>query len=235
MNEVRRFLRFTLPGIACALQLIIAISISDKNQLNSFLGTATGKESIGLVLAGFLASGALGYILSTIYFALYWLRPIAKRVAIDHLTLFEQMNSYITIKGPDGKSILVTDLSKRTAWVIATRYWFSRYEKSECIKSINPTIDRLIDVTHGLGATIIGSILTIVAWTCIHWYVLSKSFGLLVVAVVAVWAGLLTLMIISYIQTLEAVQSLINSTLAETIVEQFNENDPEAVTILYSP
>ena len=246
MDEVRRFLRFTLPGIACAIQLIIALSISDADKVHAFLEVTGFKDSVALVLTAFLASGGLGYIFAIVYFALYWLKPLASFTAIDHCIPLKRLEQYIEIRelseteipsetGDSSKRLIaISSLSKRQAWLIATRYWLCNSEQIDRIKSINPTIDRLVDVTHAMGATIVGSVLTIIAWICIHFIAFEKPFRFWSLSLGSViWLALLALMLESYSKTREARQSMFNSTLTETILEAYGPEGPK-VKIWYS-
>ncbi len=228
MNEVRRFLRYTLPGIACTIQLLIALSISDLNIVSNLLLSMDNKSSIGVVLAAFLASGGIGYLFAILYFSLYWSRPFLQAVAIDHKILFQDLSSIVEIKNAKGDTISIDALNKKEAWKISTRYWFSKYKDSNCIKGINSTMDRLVDVTHALGATIIGSIITMITWLFIHHQFYSLTFTILVI-----WIIFVIMMMKTYWGTLKSIQSLSNSTLTEVIKEQYRKTG-SPVIIWYS-
>ena len=70
MNEIRRFLRFTLPGLACVLELAVACEFTGVLS-SADLSTKDLAAGLGMALSGFLASGALGYLFAILYFALY--------------------------------------------------------------------------------------------------------------------------------------------------------------------
>ncbi|MCK5119102.1 MAG: hypothetical protein KAQ78_05935 [Candidatus Latescibacteria bacterium] len=77
MNEIRRFLRYTLPGLAVALIVLgilwqmdlLTSDISDQSNLLA--------KFVGL----FIASGALGYLLANIYFIIRW-APFLKKILV---------------------------------------------------------------------------------------------------------------------------------------------------------
>ncbi len=72
MDDVKRFLRFTFPGITSVIFLLAALIISDYNALNMrdhF--TYSNSNIVGIVFGLFIASGGLGYIYSQIYWGLY--------------------------------------------------------------------------------------------------------------------------------------------------------------------
>jgi len=90
MDEVKRFFRYTLPGLTCVFELAIAFTISFYDQINIYclLKAFDNVEIIGIVFGSFFISGALGYLIANIYFGIYWkfgnsllamnLRPLIK-------------------------------------------------------------------------------------------------------------------------------------------------------------
>jgi len=73
MDEVKRFLRFTLPGMVTVGQLLLAAYVSNRDSvLHLFSSLQSQKDVTGLALAALLSSGALGYVLASIYHSLSW-------------------------------------------------------------------------------------------------------------------------------------------------------------------
>jgi len=72
MDEVRRFLRYTLPGLATVILFMIALSLTEGCFVRRLFFDKDSSQNIGLVLTLFLGSGALGYLFANIYFSLYW-------------------------------------------------------------------------------------------------------------------------------------------------------------------
>jgi len=220
MDEVRRFLRFTLPGLACVITLLIAFSFSDPSAIGQLLKSAWADKTLGVVIGVFLASGGLGYILANIYFSIYWSWPFSRVIAINHRSLLTSLNDNLEIVDISGKKLNLQRISKRDAWTIVTQYWFSQIEGSNNIKGINSTTDRLVDFTHSLGATFIGILLSFAAWTYVHFFTLNPTeFNILSKDsfVVTMWIIYLLLICLAYLRTLKALESIVNSTVAEKI------------------
>jgi len=224
MDEVRRFLRYTLPGLSAVIQLIIGLSITDSSIVCSVLSAKDLAESIGIVLTIFIGSGGLGYLFANIYFSLYWSWPFSRLIAIDHLTLFKDLSEkMIEIVDFSGKAYS-KELSKREAWTVFTQYWHSKIEENTKIKGVNTITNRLTDVTHGLGATYIGSLLALVSWVVIH---LSISHNLASIiskeSLFAFLAWIILIIILgrAYHRTNLALQSIANTTLTDSITKEY--------------
>lgn len=260
-SQLSAFFRFSIPGFACLVELGIALAISDRSATADFLKSIGGDTSIGLVLGTLLASGGLGYILAQLYWALYWTWPFSRLVAVDHLSLLcslvksehleiitirEQGNKYV-VTHTEQRWKLVNEgnrrieLTKRDAWRIVSQYWPSQQAKDEDeeLHGVYPVNSRLLDVAHSLGATIIGTALSFLAWFSIHYwaiesnrhsfyqYVLksdhcSNSYGLEVSIVM--YMIVMCALCMCYWRTLKAVQSIANSTLAKKIMEESRRN-----------
>jgi hypothetical protein len=223
MNEVRRFLRYTLPGLASVLMLLILLSITDCSSIYEWFSVKDTAQGLGLVLSIFLGSGALGYLFANVYFSLYWTWPFSSALAIDHRPLFSNLRGEIKVIDYSGNEYERFSPSKRIAWTIVTQFWFYHIEKSEEIKGVDGYIDRLTDITHGLGATFIGLICAFAAWFFIH----SKSLHGAAcwkspeTIVVVSWLILMALLVLGYRRTQMALQSIVNSTMTAFIRQQF--------------
>lgn len=188
MDEVRRFLRFTLPGMASLCQLLLAIYITRSETVLSILQEFDSRTNlIGGIIALFVTSGAIGYILASIYHPLYW--TIFSWASINHLTVIKELISQkkLLITNFKGNLIAIDDLKKRDAWTILTYYWYSNVEESNELKGLSNITDRLTDFTHAHGATFLGTALGLLVWlfwfsnlcTCRSWAALFYWFFLL--------------------------------------------------------
>lgn len=219
MDEVRRFLRYTLPGLSAVIQLLIALSITDVGIVCKILSVKDLTQSLGLVLTIFIGSGGLGYLFANIYFSLYWSWPFNRSVAIDHLSFLNNLKKeVIEIIDSSGKPY-EKDLSRREAWTIITQYWHSKIEKDPKIKGVNSITDRLTDVTHGLGATYVGSLSALASWIGIHLAIAqnSASFSHKEIFILVSWIILIVLLSFAYRRANMALQSIANSTLTDII------------------
>lgn len=227
MDEVRRFIRYTLPGLACALELLILLGIS-KYCFNTPDIPLNNINLVGAVFGTFFISGALGYILSIIYFALYWKWPLKNLIAVDHRNLFKESanNNYIKLIRLNNDKKNKT-LDKREAWIIIARFWNTIIKADRKFKEINSYNDRLVDITHSIGSTIIGFIFTFILWVVI---VFKNIPTLFVVLVFVIWVYLIYLFCRAYWQSHKALQSISNS----TIIDYISGQKKTPIEILYS-
>lgn len=169
MEEARRFLRYVLPGLLYLLETFILLLLSvDRNILFPLIKEIP-TDNVAFPITVFIASGALGFLLSIIYYALFWNiltplrvnhRPFIKiAVEKDWLQLMNRENN--TIVQPN-------DISGKGAWRIITGFWHENIKTSKRFESANKRIDIFTDLAHGLGAAFIGSVFAIVTWWLIH-------------------------------------------------------------------
>ena len=141
MDEVRRFLRYTLLGLAVIIELLIALFLTDTESMGILI--CKDKDQIlnlGLVLTIFIGSGGLGYLFASLYFELCWIWPFYLFMPTDHLALLTKLREKKIIEITDASGKSVDKLSKREAWIIVTQYWCSRLETSNNLKGVNSYI-----------------------------------------------------------------------------------------------
>ena len=97
-------------------------------------------------------------------------------------------------------------------------------KKDDSMKEIGFHLDKLVDTTHGIGTTFIGTL-----FSFIFWILYSHVMTFTVIILSLVWLGLLIALGRSYYLTLQAIQSIANSTLAGEIINE------EPTVIIYSP
>jgi hypothetical protein len=175
MKEARRFLRYVLPGLVLLIEVCLYLWISSYHQFVQLI-KEFGKD-VAFPVSVFFASGGIGYLLSLIYHVLYWATGIRELVAVDHRPLIKDAVNRKWLKlqrrGDEGE-VNVKELTQAGAWCIVTSFWHERKESSKRIKGANSRIDSLSDITHGLGTTVIGSIIAIPLWQCAHNRLLTK-------------------------------------------------------------
>lgn len=166
MHEVRRFLRFTLPGMASFGQLLLAVYLTNSRAIGDLITAQNNlKDILGWVAAAFVSSGVAGYVLTSSYHALRW-RPFFSFLAIDHLSLVTKLISInkLVVTDSEGDPIRQEDLNKRDAWTIVTYYWYANLEQSKQLAGLNTVTDRLVDFTHSHGATFLGTLVGLAVW-----------------------------------------------------------------------
>lgn len=166
MHEVRRFLRFTLPGMASFGQLFLAIYLTGNRAIGDLIIAPNNpKDILGWVVAAFVSSGVLGYILASAYHALRWIPPFSF-FAINHLSLVTKLISLEKLQIADSAGDLIKkeNLNKRDAWTIVTYYWYANVNQSKQLAGLNTVTDRLVDFTHAAGATFLGTLVGLLIW-----------------------------------------------------------------------
>src|SRR6185436_9309287 len=68
----RRFLRFVMPGLVFGTLTIIWVFIVLPQWTIAQIHALGAKDSVGVIVAGVLASGALGYIFATTHHWINW-------------------------------------------------------------------------------------------------------------------------------------------------------------------
>jgi len=168
MNDVRQFLRLTIPGLVAIIQFLVAFLVSDFNSTLAFLEKFYDSTGNLLSATAFIAAAtAIGYLSASIYFYLYW-GPLEGKIAIDHTKIFHRLIDERLIKVKyKGKELDINNhpnLSKREVWVIFAYYWNSKKAIYKELAESKEFDSSLVDYTHALGATIIGSTIGFLIW-----------------------------------------------------------------------
>lgn len=215
MVDVRRFMRYVIPGLIYDVLLAAAFFVSDPARMICFITSGDISKNIGFVLTALLASGALGYVFSNIYFGLYWLTDNSI-VAINHKELFTSLSDKINIINAKGNPIDRNSLTKRDAWTIWSNYWFSNIENSKKYKVSSARVDNLVDITHSLGASLISTFLSLITWICLSASSLqSGKYKIIIIG----WGIFLYLLSKNYYKSHKAVERMVNSILFHVISE----------------
>jgi hypothetical protein len=228
MDEVKRFLRYTLPGMACIIELFVALSIQ-KTDRSIIINLFKLVQDIGLALSVFLGSGALGFLLSGIYFSLCWCPKLEKWFAYDYRPIFNELKSNLFLVDIQGEPYQ-PELTRREAWVLISQYWHSRIEYCKNIRGVSQIYDRLADVTHGLGATIIGSFLALITWLFLHHY---HECLLIFILIFSCWIALIVLLYLNFKRSLNNLQTMAMTTLISSIKKEFDNKGK--ILIYYNP
>ncbi len=162
MEETRRFLRFVLPGLIFILELFIFFYFSYSDKTINVIKESLKIGGIGVVIIAFLASGAIGYLLSFIYHTLF-------KANIDHRKMVNNARKANLVELCDQDNNLDKlsedkDIRYKGAWRIVTSLWHERKEQCKSIKAANQRIDSLSDIMHGSGTSMFGSLLASILW-----------------------------------------------------------------------
>lgn len=226
MNDVSKFMRYTIPGLIFATQLVIALSISDFPTVMKIVELTGSKGNIGIILGAFLASGALGYIFAQIYFAIYWLWPDSY-FGIDHRQVFIDFEDKIEIVDPKGNLVRPTRLTKRGAQNILLQYWFSQMKQSPDIEGLEPFVGRAYDTVHSLGTSFISTLIALISWIVIHYGALAPKISYLTdVSICLIWMIFLVLLAFNYFRTLKTLEGTVNSAVLHSLDARHQEDQP---------
>jgi len=215
MVDVRRFMRYVMPGLIYAVLLAAAFFASDSVRMICLITSGDTSKNIGFVLTALLASGALGYVFSNIYFGLYWLTDNSI-IAINHKSLFVSLGDRINIINAKGEQIDRNVLTKREAWTIWSNYWYSNIENSKKYKGSSKRVDNLVDITHSLGASLISTLLSFITWLLLTSSSLQSGKCRIIILLWSVFAYLLAR---NYYKSHKAVECMVNSILCHAINE----------------
>lgn len=222
-------MRFVLPGLASVIMLLIALIISDRSKMICFFHSMS-RNDIGVILGLFLASGALGYIFSSIYWTIYWIGPKCFFANDNRSFLKKHKDKLEIVEEPNKRS-------KHDAWIIVTLIWHTQIEKSKEIKGINPYVDRINDITHGLGVTFVGSFISLIIWISLHFLVIDNSskWNFINFIIFFAWVFLIALICWDYHRIKIAHQSLIHSTITKVLQQEqeYDKNDKQEKFIIY--
>src|SRR5579862_3199530 len=72
MDEARRFLRYVSPGLVLGVETIVLLLILVPSWMLPRLAALSSSQGVGAAIALFLASGGIGFILSTVHHSLNW-------------------------------------------------------------------------------------------------------------------------------------------------------------------
>jgi hypothetical protein len=214
MDEIRRFLRYTLPGLAATLIVLGSLWLS-----GAIPAGWMGGDNLLAKFAGiFVASGALGYFLANLYFAVRWFPFFEKWLIIDHKSVIMALGEVLEVRGPSDQPWKLANLTLFDAWSVLTHYCVSRPKTDDHMTAIVDHTKAMVDVTHGLGALSTGVGLATLAvlvlglsspdelriWT---------AFALLLVLSLALW--------FAFLRSLRALESISNTAFVTSIRTQY--------------
>lgn len=214
MDEIRRFLRYTLPGLAATLIGFGSMWLSGANTA----GWMGGDNLLAKFAGIFVASGALGYLLANIYFAVRWIPFIKKLLVIDHKNVITALGNILEIRGPSDHPWKLDNLTLFDAWSILTHYCVSRPKTDDHMAAIVDHSKAMVDVTHGLGALSTGVSLAMIA-------VLVTGF--ITPEAPRIWIAFVLLLVLSsalwyaFRRSLRALESISNTAFVTSIMAQY--------------
>ncbi|MCK4607309.1 MAG: hypothetical protein KAU35_08450 [candidate division Zixibacteria bacterium] len=195
-------------------------------------------SAFAIVLAVFFGSGVLGYIFSTVYWSLYWCIP---SVIINYGKPLKALacgdSRMLGVCGESGQLInddVIRRFDKRTAWAIVNQYYNSSMRSDGKRSHIVTYLDGLLDILHGLGATIVGTALSGGTWALIHHSHLGCNRTFFEIGdghlVLVGYTALAFFLVTNYGFTRRNIRVILNSAFATDILDEYN-NRGSAVKI----
>lgn len=164
MEEARRFLRFSLPGLIFIIELAI-LPLIFTGDLNIYFDEINNIGA-GAPVILFLVAAGVGYLLANIYH-FFHNNKFLKIFPVNHKKLLMDLEKKkllvfyeLTDTGED-KEVDLNDLKKMDAWNITTSLWHGMKGTSKDIREATPRVKSLADLAYGLGASLIGSVIVL--------------------------------------------------------------------------
>jgi hypothetical protein len=142
MDDAKRFIRYVIPGIVFIVEISVYLYLSAKNPTIKIIQEIEllkpDKSSITLTLGALLASGALGYIFSNLYYALHTI-PWG---LVDHTELLKDAEEKNWIKFAGNKRTyrpivtVLLEYSEKKKWNEAAKLLFHVKEKCKRLSNI---------------------------------------------------------------------------------------------------
>jgi len=231
MDEVKRFMRYTLPGIVCSIELALAMIITYPVMANNLLNFMKESNGIGAAIGFLLTSGALGYLFSVIYYIIWNKRklfydhtPALLVLEKEFCIRFQNVERMFAKKGEGTKKYEckpadLCKLSLKDKWEIFHAMWHRRRGQSEELKANDERTERLLDILHGHGVTCVGSSIAFIVWilyvvTSYSWSYTWFLFNWLKLGFILIcWLGLIITVGWIYSLTKKTVNNILNMAL----------------------
>lgn len=168
MSEIKKFLRYTIPGLIFGVEYALLIFFSNPIDVRASLGPNL-KDIInaGSGVVGLLAAGGISFIFSAIYHDIVHIGRrlyIPYVLGIDYLKVIKAAEkkyliSFEVIEDDIVNNIKADDLTQSGAWRILCSYWNSNFELSQ-----DTLTHSLADLLHATGTILVANIVAILAW-----------------------------------------------------------------------
>jgi len=173
MNEIKKFLRYSIPGLVSFIIFIVVFILSN-NILLRFPDTIDYLKNndfnfLGIIIGSFVAFGTLGYIFSNIYFPIIW---YFQCITMNYLKWIidnkEFIKIYTIIENKKYMIDVEKHLNKRDALLISNIFWDRNLDN--IFKYHKDFDDKLIDINHSVGTSFVGITIMYLIWIIDHYY-----------------------------------------------------------------
>ena len=142
MEEVKRFMRYGLPGLAVIVELSLALWISFPDLFTDYARKWLANAGFGSALAVFLATGGLGYLFAIIYYVFQ--DKFYNKLFYDYSLVLDWLKEnggreFTDIAGLD----CFDGFDKRQQWELFNVVWHVSRGRYKSIEKVDGTVNRL--------------------------------------------------------------------------------------------
>jgi hypothetical protein len=184
------------------------------------------ESSAGFAALAVVVAGAIGYLCSLIHHTLFWL-PCG--YGIDHTQFVRAAvdNQWLTVKTARAQApVKSEDITRKMAWDVVTLLWYrpggtNNTQDPALGKALVSRSDAVSDVMHGLGTSVIASVLLIPAWMALSFWSLClhcswHNPSVLIVAGLLIW-----LHVSNYRRVRDRLSKLVQNALATYLAREY--------------
>lgn len=231
--DIRRFLRYVVPGLLFATEAVLLLSLLRPDVALAQLNALKSAEGLGAVFTALLASGGVGFFLSTLHHMSHWWRWHPRPTVVDHSGLLRDLEAsrVVVFRRVDSLERLAADsISREDAWILVTSLWHARRESSPIIKAADAAAASLADMVHATGAARVSAVVAPVVAFTVAGAISEPSYSLWSVvrfAIAAILAvGIVCVSWTNHRRTGRFAQSTIDLILAQALrTEQLSQQD----------
>ncbi|MBK7095077.1 MAG: hypothetical protein IPH57_08540 [Saprospiraceae bacterium] len=156
MEESKRFLRYVIPGLIFIFQIGLVLEFTDVKIITD----QETQDFYKIIITLFISSGLLGYLFSNLYFFVHWNIDFKKCFGIDYKQIVDKNKGFFKINESDvDNKNLKTDKTQLEYWIIINVFW--NLSPVEGLEKIKQMTDKLSDMLHSLGTTILSMFLAL--------------------------------------------------------------------------
>lgn len=244
MNDVRSFLRYVLPGIIYLVLVGLSLAISTPSRYFDNYNKWASLGSSWAVLGATLIAAGLGYLFSIIYFFIIN-RRIFERLSPNNYQpalRFMEKNFDISFYNNDykvmdlsGKCTCDQKLDRKGSWVVLQNIWTASQGYWKDMYETDKFVDRITNVLHGLGATMVATLMAFLTWCLVVFSCLKNSEIYIVtnLIIVLAWISLFLIIFFNFLEAREKVERLINSAAVNAVYERMKKTSSVGGEVFY--
>jgi hypothetical protein len=250
MNDARRFLRYLLPGLLYAMETLVLLYIVLPDVAKDVVIKKNDDGNLVLLVTTFFASGALGFVFSSIHHCVHW---YLDSKSIDHTNFIAKYQDFITkqlTKNENCKSTTNNKKKKRwlskwyqckkekhhkreEAFIQLLVLWYTRLQSEGQLAGADKKTVALGDLAHASGTARIASFFAIMTVLLLCFYLpnVQNSINLQPVRFASSLSlGYLILLLFrdAYYRTSRYAQEVIEGILGKILDDEWERKSAEA-------